>query len=751
MNRFLTILFLICINLPTRGQELKVQKVGLSDKVALEIEMQNLAKNYLQKSQIEDHNIEPNNLYMFEILAGNYEASLMTLSSLRANVGNENKHKPYIQYEIFSKAKIKQLKSDIDFKAAYQTSFKDYLISCNDEKAYSANLIFTTYDALSQYTENFETNYSKISESTINLDQAKGLLKSYFLYYVYSLTEPIAIEEINLDKQRRYIIEEQLVVSPLDGAEISVITARKRDAEPLPAVLVFTIFADASNYKLAILAASKGYAGVVANSRGKRLSKNAIEPYIHEHKDVYNIIDWISQQPWSNSKVGMYGGSYNGFSQWASMKEKVHPALKTIIPSVSFAPGIDAPMENNIFYNFPYRGIPYVTNNKFLDNAANFDSDRWNDLENTWFVSGKPYNKMDSIEGTPRPLFQEWISHPSYDSYWQAMIPYKNEFSHINIPILSTTGYYDDGQRGAMYYYLEHLKYNPEAEHYLLIGPYDHWGAQFASSSNLRGYQIDDVAQINIRDELVFDWFDYILKGKEKPSILKNKVNFQVMGTNQWMHKSSLSAMSNELCTFYLGNDKSNGLYSLISEKPKEEYLKFEVNFADRKNMNNSDYYPWPIIKDSIDLTDGLIFVSEPFKKESIINGSFSGNLKITANKKDFDFSIILYELNPEGKYFHLSYYIGRASYAKSRSHRELLKPNKETTIIFDNTRIVSKKISKGSRIIVVIRGNKNSYGQINYGTGKDISKESIIDATIPLELKVNTQSKIILPMWIDN
>ncbi len=95
--------------------------------------------------------------------------------------------------------------------------------------------------------------------------------------------------------------------------------------------------------------------------------------------------------------------------------------------------------------------------------------------------------------------FQEWISHPSYDAYWQNMIPYKDEFSHINIPILSTTGYYDDGQRGAMYYYLEHLKYNPKAEHYLLIGPYDHWGAQFASNPNLRGYQIDDVAQINIK------------------------------------------------------------------------------------------------------------------------------------------------------------------------------------------------------------------------------------------------------------
>ena len=132
------------------------------------------------------------------------------------------------------------------------------------------------------------------------------------------------------------------------------------------------------------------------------------------------------------------------------------------------------------------------------------------------------------------------------------MIPYKGEFSHINIPILSTTGDYDDGQRGAMYYYLEHLKYNPEAEHYLLIGPYDHWGAQFASSANLRGYQLDEVAHIKIRQELAYDWFDYILKDGEKPSVFKNKVNFQVMGANKWINKPSISEMNNDTLVFYL-------------------------------------------------------------------------------------------------------------------------------------------------------------------------------------------------------
>lgn len=49
-----------------------------------------------------------------------------------------------------------------------------------------------------------------------------------------------------------------------------------------------------------------------------------------------------------------------------------------------------------------------------------------------------------------------------------------------------------------------------------------------------------------------------------------------------------------------------------------------------------------------------------------------------------------------------------------------------------------------------MINGNKNPYGQINYGTGKDVSSESITDANTPLELRFNTESKIVIPLWKD-
>jgi hypothetical protein len=43
------------------------------------------------------------------------------------------------------------------------------------------------------------------------------------------------------------------------------------------------------------------------------------------------------------------------------------------------------------------------------------------------------------------------------------------------------------------------------------------------------------------------------------------------------------------------------------------------------------------------------------------------------------------------------------------------------------------KKISAGSRLVIVFVINNNFRWQINYGTGKDVSDETIDDVKIPL------------------
>lgn len=556
-----------------------------------------------------------------------------------------------------------------------------------------------------------------------------------------------AIATAQLADSSRYIINDSILIHTKDGARLSVMVVRdKNTTTPQPAALFYTIYANREgNLYEAIQSAAHGFVGVVADARGKRLSPDSIRPYEMEVKDVNEVIDWVSKQPWCNGCVGMYGGSYSGFAQWAATKN-LHPALKTIVPYVAAIPGLGLPMENNVFLNANYGWPFFVTNNKYLDHATYDQHQRWRSMQEKWYASGVPYRKIDSIDGTPNKWLQRWLQHPAYDGYWQQMVPYKNEYAHINIPVLTITGYYDDGQVSALHYLREHYKYNKAANHYLIIGPYDHRGAQRGGVPVLRDYTVDPVALINTR-EITYQWLNYILKDGKKPDLLKDKINYEVMGANVWEHAPSISAMHRSMHTFYLTNTKYGKYYKLSANKPLTGgALVQRVDLSDRTTSNNS-YYPYPIIKKELTDTAGLFFISEPFDAPVSINGIFSGMLKASINKKDLDIGIVLYEVMPDGSYFHLSYFLGRASYAKDMSKRVLLTPGKITAIPFSRTRMVSRQLQKGSRLLVVLNVNKNSFAQINYGTGKDVSDESIMNATTPLEIKWYDGSFIQIPL----
>jgi uncharacterized protein len=554
----------------------------------------------------------------------------------------------------------------------------------------------------------------------------------YLFCTLFLLTTITTVFAQQNDPDSIYIIQDSILIPTRSGIDISAtIVQKKTNSQPLPVVLFYTTYYQGkTDDYFAKISADKDYIGIIAYARGIRTNLKEYAPFEHEGTDVYDIIDWISKQSWCNGSVGMYSGSYTGYSQWATVKN-IHPALKTIVPQVAVMPGYDMPMENNVpFGNILGWANDNIYKNKPYDRGLVFE----------WYNKGSSFISLDSLGGQPNPIFHKWLEHPDYDSYWQSMVPTPDEYAKINIPILTTTGYYDGSQIGAIQYFKLHNKYNKNANHYFVIGPYDHWGGQRRPNKNLMGYDIDSVANIRM-EELAFQWLDYILKNKPKPELLKDKVNYQVMGTNEWKHAPSLQAINNDTLIFYLDHK------TLVNQKPKKKEFELQtVDFKDRTNQNN--YYTPEIIFDTLDASNGLIFSSNPFENDLFINGSFIGNLITTINKKDMDISLALYEQMPDGKYFFLTRFVGRASYAKDNSKRQLLHPNKKESIPFDNTRFVSKKISKGSRLVILLNINKHPFEIINYGSGKPVSEETIKDTGEPLQIKWHNDSFIKIPVW---
>jgi putative CocE/NonD family hydrolase len=637
-----------------------------------------------------------------------------------------------------------------DFAAAYARAFDAVFAEIGDRGAHELAWYLETPSVV--FERRLRAALARASgAAALDRTEAVSLVRAWISTRVDAAAAPHVADLLAQDRARRYVIDEDVRIRTPAGVTLSATLVRPRTEARLPTALVFTIYADAvASRQRALAAASYGYVGMVALSRGKGSSDAEIMPYEHEAEDAPAVVEWIADQSWSNGEVGMYGASYEGFAAWAAAKS-MPDALRAIAPHAAALPGQGLPMMNNVFLNANYGWPFFVANNRTLDFETYNDRERWETLDRDWFASGRPYRDLDAIDGVPNPFFQRWLDHPSFDAYWQAMVPHGAEFARIDIPVLSITGYYDDGQISAVDYLREHCRFRPDAEHFLVIGPYDHFGVGAPRKAReLRGYDIDPVAQFDT-EALTFAWFDHVFRGADRPALLRDRVNHQVMGADRWDHAASLDEMAEERWRLHLAPARGEAFHRL-SETPPErpDALVQTVDLADRDVIHN-DYYPEVIDGGTTDFETGLAFISDPLPRASELSGFPSGRLTITINKRDVDLGVRFYEVQADGSLFHLSYWLGRASHADDPTVRTLLTPGEPTRIEFDRSYLVSRRIEAGHRILVVVDVNKNPWHQINYGTGGDVSAESIADAGAPLRIEWANESHVELPVtWVD-
>jgi putative CocE/NonD family hydrolase len=751
----------VCLRLLTApcaaaAQQLEFPAAAVDDPALLAKTMPGLAEAVLTNYREGDRRKYLDTAFRLQMVAGQYDDATRTLKELRDLNPSTVSPQPgatLVLYEVLSRANVQQGRDHLAFDDALQRAFREKVTPLDDQTSALVlrALTLVSQPALDQ-TVHDDLQQQK-GKAAISLADARSLVRDYQVAEAFRSLSPSAEKLAGEDDARRYVIDKDVAVGMRDGAIVCAVVVRPSGASTrLPTLLEFTIYADgAGNVAEARRAASHGYAGVVGLTRGKGCSPDKPVPYVHDGSDAAALIDWIASQTWSNGRVGMYGGSYSGFTPWAAAKHSPK-ALRAIMVGAPQAPGADSPMEGDVFWNFLYPWPFYTTDNKSLDNATYNESARWNRLNHDWYVSGRAYRDLDKIDGTPNPIFDEWLSHPTYDAYWQRMIPYKQEFAAIDIPVLTTAGYYYGGPGAAVYYMSQHYKYDPKAEHYLLIGPYDHFQAQrgttgllSGSSTVLAGYRLDPVAQIDL-GELRYRWFDYALRGGPKPAILQDRVNYQVTGANVWKHAPTFAAMSDRTLRYHFSTARVGDAYRLSGLQPAGgASVSQTIDFADRSDADTATP-GGGVLDKALDTSNGLEFVSDPLIRATELSGLFSGRLDFVTNKKDFDFQIALYELTSMGEYVQLAPYWSRASNVADIARRQLLTPGKRERLEFQSIRLMSRLLQPGSRVVAVLSIIKEPGRQINYGSGKDVSDETIADAKPPLTIKWFTDSYIEIP-----
>jgi putative CocE/NonD family hydrolase len=528
------------------------------------------------------------------------------------------------------------------------------------------------------------------------------------------------------------------------------------DGGPGPVILAMTPYGADQFHPRALEFTRRGFVCVALDLRGCGDSDGSFVPFETDGRDGYDTVEWLAGQDWCNGKVVMWGGSYDGFVQWAVAAE-APPHLAAIAPVAAVCPGIDFPMQRNIWSPFIVRWLSLTTIGRRVNQTLFGDEQYWRDIALQHVQRGAAYRTLDrTAAGQKIPVFQEWLDHPEIDDYWDARVPSESQYANIQIPVLTITGHYDDDQVGALHYYRHHLGSSSARDrHLLLIGPWDHSGTRTPRSS-FGGLTFADQSVIDLVD-LHSQWYDWVLDRGPRPTFLAEPVTYYEAGTEQWRSAGSIDELDTEPLRLYLNSDgrpadaldRSGLLSDSLSATPSVASMLSDPDSASlpgRDEPAPDSPYAGAQSLEQID-GDGLIYLTTPLRTDLQITGRCKLICQLEADVPDFDLEARLYLLTEDSAILLASDWV-RARYASSLRQAAKWPIGSIEQIEWSTFPWFSRRVAAGHRLAVVIRPPDRAQ-ELNRQSGEGVADETAHDTrkgTIRLHQSAVAQSYLELP-----
>ena len=357
-----------------------------------------------------------------------------------------------------------------------------------------------------------------------------------------------------------------------DGVKLNATLYRPQaQKDALPCIFTLTPYIAQSYHERGMYFAGHGYVFLTVDVRGRGNSEGEFTPMLQEAKDGHDVVEWLAQQKYCNGKITMWGGSYAGYDQWATAKE-FPPHLATIVPVASPFAGVDFPRRNNIAYPYDMQWLTFTSGHASQEKIFE-DGGFWIAKFKQFYMEHRAFKELDTLIGNPSANFQSWVAHPQVDAYWDGYNPTSEQFAKMDLPILTVTGQYDGDQPGALRFYREHMAHasaHAKAQHYLIIGPWDHPGTR-TPREEVGGLKFGKASLLDM-NKLHKDWYDWTMKSGAKPEFLKNRVSYYVLGNGaeDWRYADTLQAVTAEARPLYLTsqNSRANELFASGSLDP---------------------------------------------------------------------------------------------------------------------------------------------------------------------------------------
>jgi putative CocE/NonD family hydrolase len=428
--------------------------------------------------------------------------------------------------------------------------------------------------------------------------------------------------------------------------------------EPLPVIWTHTRYHRASikddGSVMTVLDASKwavelmkhGYVVASMDTRGGGASFGTQPGFFsrEETHDAYDFTEWLAAQPWSSGKIGMFGRSYLGITQYFAASE-VPPHLKAIFPEMS---GFE-------WYSFVYTGGIYRDDflrqwgrlTKDLDGpkpepldffklrmlfpVAKVDEDKDGQL---LAAAMRDHQKNRDIPQMFAPLhFRDSVDAVSKKNVYEERSPwtYAAGIEKSGVAIYHLAGWLDLFPRDTTLWF--NNLHNPQK---VVVGPWFHGGSE----------GLDFTAE-HLR------WYDYWLKGIDNGVMGEPAFHYWTMGApkGQEWHATSRWPLPNEKPTQFFFQER--GALDTTTVTSAQGQDDFKVDYSATTGTGNrwtAGYgggigYPDMAPNDK----KGLTYTSAALTTPIEVTGHPVVHLWITSTASDGDFFVYLEEITPDG------------------------------------------------------------------------------------------------------
>lgn len=504
----------------------------------------------------------------------------------------------------------------------------------------------------------------------------------------------------------RLMMEQDVPIEMRDGTVLRADVYRPDSSEAFPVLLQRTPY-DKSQPRISFMllnamrAASAGYAVVIQDVRGRFASDGEFYTFRDEPDDGYDTIQWAASQSWSSGKVGMFGLSYVGATQWLAAMQ-TPPALATMIPVVTASDYHEGwayqggAFELGFNASWTLSNLALATLVKRQRAREPFPEgfrqeyfgliDEMCQAFETLPLSDLPLLKEHGLA----PYYYDWLQHPTNDEYWQQW-QIEARHAQITVPALNVGGWYDIFLGGTIRNYLG-MRQNggsPEARQHqqLIIGPWKH-GLPLGSVSGDMAFGIMGESFAIDFEGMQLRWYDHWLKGIDNGVRGDAPVRIFVMGANAWREEQEWPLARTQYVRYYLhSRGKANSLHGdgalSVDEPGMEQPDRFLYDPRHPVPTRGGGLCCWPgalpqgaYDQTPIEVREDVLVYTTPLLQEDVeVTGPILVTLYAASSAVDTDFTAKLVDVHPSGFAQNLTDGIIRVRYRESTGRETLIEP----------------------------------------------------------------------------